>query len=317
MKILILGGTRFIGLSVLKRCMEQGYDITYLSRKRITETENPKVILGERQDVIYQLKGCSFDVAIDFSAYDSSAVRSTLKNVQVSRYILISSAWLTQYIRQDRNFTATDAAYIQAKMRTERYLEHWQDKTMKRTILRFPPTFGPGDHSGRLDYLATRIFSNTPVTVCDTASRHLSLCYVNDVSALIFRAITSAQQEHCYIGEAIPDETISYMQLLQFIADQLNKNLTVKTASKKDIKKDFPSFFSVDPFWQEVAYSAEWPNPFWDFGVKTTPYFSWLKECLDNYHPTNSKLSVKHRAYQWKSEEFIQAEQKWMDTSNE
>lgn len=317
MKILILGGTRFIGLSVLKRCMEQGYDITYLSRRCLTDTEGPKVILGERQDVIHQLKGRNFDVAIDFSAYDSSAVQATLKNVQVSKYILISSAWLTQYKRQDRNFSAKDAAYIRAKMRTERYLEHWQDKAMVRIILRFPPTFGPGDHSGRLDYLATRIFSNTPVTVCDTASRHLSLCYVDDVSALIFQAISSAQQEHCYVGDAVPDETISYMHLLQFIAHQLNKNLTVKTASKEDIRKYFPSFFSVDPFWQEVAYSAEWPNPFSDFGIKTTPYSSWLKKCLNNYDPTNSKLSVKQRAYQWMSDEFIKAEQKWMDTSNE
>ena len=87
MKILILGGTRFIGLSVLKRCMEQGYDITYLSRKRITETESPKVILGERQDVIYQLKGCSFDVAIDFSAYDSSAVEPPKKRSGVQIHL--------------------------------------------------------------------------------------------------------------------------------------------------------------------------------------------------------------------------------------
>ena len=317
MKILFLGGTRFIGLSVLKRCVEQGYDITYLSRRRLTDTESPEVIFGERQNVIHQLKGRSFDVAVDFSAYDSSAVQATLKNVQVARYILISSAWLTQYRRQDRNFSARDAAYIRAKMTTESYLENWPDKVMLKTILRFPPTFGPGDHSGRLDYLATRIFSGRPVTVCDTASRHLSFCYVGDVSALIFQAITSVQQEHCYAGDAVPDETISYMQLLQLIANQLNKNLTMKTASKEDIMRGFPSFFSVDPFWQEVAYSAERPNPFSDFGTKTTPYSCWLKECLDNYAPTNSRLSVKHRAYQWMSDEFLQEEQKWIDTSNE
>ena len=61
----------------------------------------------------------------------------------------------------------------------------------KVTILRFPIILGPNDHSGRLDYLARRIFKNRPITIYESDPNELAITFVEDAANLLMRVISS------------------------------------------------------------------------------------------------------------------------------
>ena len=165
MNLLILGGTRFFGKLFLLRCLEEGHRVTYVSRRRLPEKENLKCIQGERDQVISRLDGNNFDVVIDFSGYDGATVEATLRHVSTSHYIFVSTLWASQLIEKSRSFSCRRRIVCAEKIEAEVALENWACDQGNATILRFPIILGPNDHSGRLDYLARRIFKNSPITI--------------------------------------------------------------------------------------------------------------------------------------------------------
>ena len=51
------------------------------------------------------------------------------------------------------------------EIEAEGTLRNWVHDGINASIRRFPIILGPNDHSGRLDYLARRIFKNRPITI--------------------------------------------------------------------------------------------------------------------------------------------------------
>ena len=55
----------------------------------------------------------------------------------------------------------------------------------------FQSFWGPNDHSGRLDYLARRIFKNRPITIYESDPNELAITFVEDAANLLMRIISS------------------------------------------------------------------------------------------------------------------------------
>ena len=96
MRVLIFGGTRFMGRQTLSQLHHLGVDITYLSRKRLPDDPSLSPVIGERSVVSNKIENTFFDVVLDFTAYQVADVQQTLSTVKTNHYILISSAWITQ-----------------------------------------------------------------------------------------------------------------------------------------------------------------------------------------------------------------------------
>lgn len=311
MNILIFGGTRFIGLAFLRLCASQGYNVTYLSRRKVSVLTKVDAINGERSDVIGKLKGRIFDAIIDFSAYDAYTVKTALDLINTQTYIFISTSWISQYQQKRRLFSLKESEYIKAKIRAEKQLKNWSGQSKAAIILRFPVVLGRGDHSGRLDYLASRIKKGLPLTVCQGRGENLSFCYVDDVARLIARALSSQPRRSFYLGDALPFGTINYWDLASMVGDCLGMPPRLRYAQEDKIKSEFPSFFDVDPFCQEKSYQIQHSNPFDDFNISTNLYETWLKKCLKSYDPINSELRQNNREYPWEREKFLAEETIW------
>ena len=119
MNLLILGGTRFFGKLILFRCLEEGHQVTYVSRHRLPEKKNLNCIQGERDQVISMLDGNHFDVVIDFSGYDSATVEAVLRQVATPHYIFVSTLWASQLIEKSRSFSAEEESYVRKKIEAE------------------------------------------------------------------------------------------------------------------------------------------------------------------------------------------------------
>lgn len=76
MKVLLFGGTRFMGRYVLKALLEQGADVTIANRGTREENIGATNVICDRSQpgALEQFANSKFDVVIDFSAYASTWV---------------------------------------------------------------------------------------------------------------------------------------------------------------------------------------------------------------------------------------------------
>jgi 2'-hydroxyisoflavone reductase len=95
MKILILGGTRFIGLHMTALALARGHTLTFFNRGKTKTDRYPLVerIKGDRNGEIDGLKDRDWDVVIDNSGYVPRHVRlsAELLAPRVKHYVFVSS----------------------------------------------------------------------------------------------------------------------------------------------------------------------------------------------------------------------------------
>jgi len=95
LKILILGGTRFIGLHMTALALQRGHTVTFFNRGHTKADRFPEVerIHGDRNGQIDGLKGRAWDVVIDNSGYVPRIVKLSAEMLapQVRQYVFTSS----------------------------------------------------------------------------------------------------------------------------------------------------------------------------------------------------------------------------------
>lgn len=101
MKLLIVGGTSFVGRAIAHAAVAKGHDVTVLNRGQ-TPSDLPASVhrlIGDRQGDLSALDGQSFDATIDAIAYRPSDVEVLAKALdgRGGHYIQISSVSAYQY----------------------------------------------------------------------------------------------------------------------------------------------------------------------------------------------------------------------------
>ncbi|MYL55274.1 NAD-dependent epimerase/dehydratase family protein [Pontibacillus yanchengensis] len=95
MKILILGGTQFVGRHITEAALKKGHEVTLFNRGQTNQELFPNVekLTGDRSSNLESLKGKEWDVVIDTSGYLPGVVAETASLLKdtVQQYIFISS----------------------------------------------------------------------------------------------------------------------------------------------------------------------------------------------------------------------------------
>jgi 2'-hydroxyisoflavone reductase len=76
MRILIIGGTRFVGHAMAEAAVEGGHDVSLLHRHATEELPGATHLLADRDGDLSVLDGLTFDATIDVCAYLPGQVRS-------------------------------------------------------------------------------------------------------------------------------------------------------------------------------------------------------------------------------------------------
>jgi 2'-hydroxyisoflavone reductase len=76
MRILIIGGTRFVGHAMAEAALAAGHDVSLLHRNATEELPGATHLLADRDGDLSVLDGLSFDATIDVCAYVPGQVRS-------------------------------------------------------------------------------------------------------------------------------------------------------------------------------------------------------------------------------------------------
>lgn len=95
MRILIIGGTRFLGRHLVEAALARGHEVTLFNRGITNPNLFPQVeaVYGDREHDLDKLSGRSWDTVIDVAGYVPRIVRLSAEVLEpnVSRYVFISS----------------------------------------------------------------------------------------------------------------------------------------------------------------------------------------------------------------------------------
>ena len=95
MKILVLGGTKFLGRAAVEAALERGHDLTLLNRGETNPELFPEVekLHGDRTEGLSGLDGRRWDAVVDTSGYFPHVVRRSVETLEcsVGRYLFVSS----------------------------------------------------------------------------------------------------------------------------------------------------------------------------------------------------------------------------------
>lgn len=182
MKILVIGGTRFFGVHMVKQLLDDGHEVTIATRGIAQDDFGNRVkrILLERTDVESMrnaLKGTHFDVAIDKIAYCSNDIKSAMETVNCDKYIYMSSTAIYQpkhIDTKEEDFDGMtgelvwcfrkDFSYEEIKRQAERAL--WQKYNDKSWIaVRYPFVIGRDDYTERLLFYVRHVIKSIPMNI--------------------------------------------------------------------------------------------------------------------------------------------------------
>lgn len=197
MKVLILGGTRFMGGYLTEALLAEGSQVTLANRgTRETRSDVTNIICDRSQPgALEVLRDSNFDVVVDFSAYSSSWVEEAgnfFAN-KIEKYIFISTCAI---YRSSNVFPITEnfpkgpphpfASYAKEKMRSEELLFELGSKSaFSTTFCRLPFVLGPGNYEDRESFVFSRLLANRPILLENGGKSLASFIFAQDVADAI------------------------------------------------------------------------------------------------------------------------------------
>jgi nucleoside-diphosphate-sugar epimerase len=220
MKVLIFGGTRFMGRYVCREYLQAGHEVTIANRGSNEAVEGVRSISVDRSipGAIDILHGEKFDLVIDFSAYPSAWVKEAgeLLKGKISRYIFISSGAVYKKsnvfpIKEDFEVAPHELFYTYSdeKIKGEKHLKEFSAQGYFETVsCRLPYVMGIDNYEDREAFVLSRIINNRPVIVPNNGQAVLSFIYAGDVArALVALTMASSEVNGEAFNVAMPQGT--------------------------------------------------------------------------------------------------------------
>ena len=93
MKLLIIGGTRFLGRHLVTTALARGHEVTLFNRGNYSTQTAVETIEGDRHSELHKLKGRRWDAVVDTCGHLPRAVRAAAEALSnsVDRYVFVSS----------------------------------------------------------------------------------------------------------------------------------------------------------------------------------------------------------------------------------
>ncbi len=199
MRILILGGTQFLGRHTVEMALARGHDVTLFNRGQTSPQLFPNVekLRGDRDGDLSALAGRDWDAVVDTSGYVPRIVGQTLDALgDVGHYTFVS----TISVYADVSTPPTESSPVaELAEPTEEVMQAYGElKADCEDVVRarFPDAFvprpglivGPWDPTGRFTYWPQRIAAAGRVLAPAPPEADVQIIDVRDLAAWIVRA---------------------------------------------------------------------------------------------------------------------------------
>ena len=205
MRLLLLGGPKFVGRAVIDAALERGHEVTLFNRGATGADLYPELtrVRGDRDGGLDGLRGGEWDAVVDTSGYLPRLVGDSARLLAdaAGHYVFVSSisvyasfaevvdeqAPLAELSTPGSEDIATD--YGALKALCERAVE--EAFAGRATAVRAGLIVGPHDPTGRFTYWPHRVARGGDVLVPGPAWRPIQLVDVRDLAAWI---VTAAEE---------------------------------------------------------------------------------------------------------------------------
>ena len=311
MRVLVIGGTLFIGKFLVKRLLAAGHEITILHRK----AEHPfgrrvRNAIADRNDatsIVSALAGQKFEAVYDL-AYDwergttAAQVEQTAKNIpgDLTRYIFMSSvaAYGDGLNHAEDDPLASDIhpdPYVRNKASSERALFRMYHESRFPVVTMRPPfVYGPENPFYREAFFLDRISIDRPIIIPGDGNRLMQFCFVND----LIEACVNALTKHTAPGRAfnVADEkALTQIEVVTEFSKALGKQPNIVRVPRDIIVRNggnpmgepmyFGEYYDIPPITMAIGRVKRVLN------VALTPFSVGLKETWKWYqkHHTEAR----------------------------
>jgi nucleoside-diphosphate-sugar epimerase len=205
MKVLVIGGTGYIGGHAVEELARRGHDVSVLARAVTPAKPLPGVafIQGDRHNSedLARARSHRFDAIIDINAYTREETQTVIQSFDgvISRFVHLSSVAVNQrttampLVEDDPLQTDPALGYDYDKAECERALRWAYAKSgFPFVSIRPPAVFGPRDRISRENYYLKRIVARDAVIVPDSGATPINAVYVKDLAAVLAAALEAA-----------------------------------------------------------------------------------------------------------------------------
>lgn len=302
MKILVIGGTKFLGYHLIQSLLLEGFAVTMFNRGVSPNPFSDQVehISGDRDDfdAFYSsLHRRNFDAVIDLIGYRPEQIDAAVRTFRgrIQRYVFISSGQV-YLVTENRRQPAREEDYFQpiiacppgeeagyeygiGKRGCEDRLEQaYQENRFPAVRLRCPIIHGPKDYTLRLYSYMVRIQDGHPLIIPEGRDNLIRHIYVKDVvHAIITILKTPGIKGRAY--NVASREVMRLHEFLQLTARAMGKSLQWRQISFSRMA-EFSLDDSISPF---SGYWVSYLDPGRserELGFKSTPLKKWLTETV-------------------------------------
>ncbi len=272
MKVLLIGGTRFLGHELALRLAAAGHAVTVFNRGRHPDALGSRVerLLGDRttSDLGRVLGGREFDAAVDFAAFDGADARGAVEALagRVGHYVAISSGQV-YLVRDGCPRPARESDYdgrliapppdpddraqwdygLKKRALEDELVLAWQRRRFPATRLRIPMVNGERDHLRRVERYLWRMLDGGPILLPGGGARVTRHVY----SGAVVKAIVGLLGRRASFGRAYnlaQHETPTLRELVSELAARLGARPRVTEPSVEAVRAAGLDPLALSPF---------------------------------------------------------------------
>src|SRR5215212_261356 len=301
MRILIIGGTRFLGRHLVEAALARRHEVTLFNRGKTNPDLFPQLetILGDREKDLDKLSGRIWEAVIDVAGYFPRIVRLSAEVLEpkVSRYVFISS--LSVYA--DFRKIGMDESYPVGKLEDETVeevtgetygpLKVLCEKVVQETfggeralIIRPGLIVGPHDPTDRFTYWPVRVARGGDVLAPQKPEALTQIIDVRDLSDFILKLIEdNASGVYNATG---PDYELTLGKLLEVSKEISGSDASFKWASVDFLNQHKIEAWSDMPAWipdseEDIGFARVNVSKATQAGLRFRPLEETLQDTLE------------------------------------
>jgi nucleoside-diphosphate-sugar epimerase len=315
-QVLIIGGTRNLGLSLVDLLCERGHSVSVFNRG-VTSAELPanvERLYGDRsrkQDIETAIGSRDFDAVIDTTLYTGADALTSIEVLRqrIGHYIFISTGQV-YLIRSNLSRPFREEDYdgdlitpptpehesdysnwlygINKRDAEDHLFRAWETDGFPITSLRAPMINGERDHFGRILGYVRRMQDGGPILIPEDAGLPLRHVYCPDVA----RAAVDLAESGRGKGRAFnlsQDETVGLDEFLMTLAELVPVRLQIVRVprSRLDELKLLPNCSPFSGLWMSGLDNRRSKQ---ELGIVYTPLESYLRSIV-SYYKSNPQLA--------------------------
>lgn len=303
MKILVIGGTRFLGYHLARKLLDDGHEVVLFNRGLSSHDlgQTVKLIRGDRYDYqafFEKMRGKKFDVVVDVIAYRAEDSLAAIKAFQsyVGHFFHISTAAVYIVTRDypsplreedfDRELYPQPKKnsgwweYGYHKRKCEEVLrEARQKQDFPVTMLRLPIVMGERDYTLRAYSYFVRLQDSRPLILPDGGMNAFTHVYQGDIA----KTIASNLLNRSSFGQAYnlaQEEIVTLKDFVVKAAEIMKKKVEIvdipsKVLENTSIGTSFSPFSMRRPFILQTQKAKK------ELNFSSTPFDVWLKKTVN------------------------------------